>query len=158
MMEKDVLLNRMRALCSRREYCRADIRCRMQRGMRGTGELPAALQEEILDTLCREGFVDEGRYAAAFARDRSALHGWGKRRIELALNRKRIPDDAIRKALEGIDTGRAGEKMVALLSARLRSLRDESEEVRRAKLFRYGMGRGYSYDQIKQYYDHYRTT
>ena len=83
MEEKEKLLGRMMRLCAGRECCRSDIR-------RKLAALPPAAAQEVLDTLCREGYLDDARYARAFARDKSALQGWGSLKIQLALQRKQI--------------------------------------------------------------------
>ncbi len=150
-MEPKAAADRMRTLCSRREYCRSEIRAKLQRL-----EVPAP--DKILDTLQSEGYINEERYAAAFARDKSALQGWGLVRIRLALRSKGISDECIREALSSIDTDKASSKLESLLKARLRTLVDETEEVRWMKLLRYASGRGYDYEQIKHCYDNIRTT
>ena len=81
-------LARLMRLCAGRECCRSDIR-------RKLAALPPAEAEEVLETLCREGYVDDTRYARAFARDKSALQGWGNLKIKLALQRKGIAADAV---------------------------------------------------------------
>ena len=68
MEEKDRLLARLTRLCSLREYCTGELR-------RKLSALPPAEAEEVLETLRREGYVDDARYARAFARDKSALQG-----------------------------------------------------------------------------------
>lgn len=150
-MEPKAAADRMRTLCSRREYCRSEIRAKLQRL-----EVPAP--DKILDTLQSEGYINEERYAAAFARDKSALQGWGLVKIRLALRSKGISDECIREALSSIDTDKASSKLENLLKARLRTLADETEEVRWMKLLRYAAGRGYDYEQIKHCYDNIRTT
>lgn len=150
-METKAAADRMRTLCSRREYCRSEIRAKLQR-------LDVPSPEKILDTLQSEGYINESRYAAAFARDKSALQGWGALRIRLELRARGISDECIREALAAIDTEKASSKLESLLRARLRTLKDEKEEVRWMKLLRYGAGRGYDYEQIKHCYDNIRST
>ena len=79
--DKTRMLGRMMRLCAGRECCRSDIR-------RKLAALPPADAEDILATLCREGYLDDARYARAFARDKSALQGWGSLKIKLALQQK----------------------------------------------------------------------
>ena len=149
-MEKEVLLSRMMRLCSVREYCRADIR-------RKLAALPPAEAQEVLDTLCREGFVDDTRYARAFARDKSALQGWGSLKIKLALQKKAIDAGVVAAALEEIDGEAARKKQEQVLRAKWKALESETDLKRReARFFRYALGRGYGYDEIKRIYDYLR--
>ena len=148
MEEKEKLLGRMMRLCAGRECCRSDIR-------RKLAALPPAAAEEVLDTLCREGYLDDARYARAFARDKSALQGWGSLKIKLALQRKQIDAADIAAALEAIDLPAADAKMEQVLRAKWKALAREEDPVRKeAKFFRYALGRGYGYQEIKRIYDY----
>ena len=151
-MERAKALDRMMALCSRREYCRKEILAKLTR-------LEAEDPAGIVETLCRERYIDELRYATAFARDKSSLQGWGSLKIRVALQAKGIPAETIAAALGEIDAPAAEERLASLLRTKLRSLRGEPDEaVRYRKLLRFGLGRGYDYEQIKRTYDNLRTT
>ena len=140
------------ALCSRREYCRKEILAKLTR-------LEAEDPTGIVETLCRERYIDELRYATAFARDKSSLQGWGSLKIRVALQAKGIPAETIAAALGEIDAPAAEERLASLLRTKLRSLRGEPDEAARyRKLLRFGLGRGYDYEQIKRTYDNLRTT
>ena len=142
----------MMALCSRREYCRKEILAKLTR-------LEAEDSAGIVETLCRERYIDELRYATAFARDKSSLQGWGSLKIRVALQAKGIPAETIAAALGEIDAPAAEERLASLLRTKLRSLRGEPDEAARyRKLLRFGLGRGYDYEQIKRTYDNLRTT
>ena len=61
------------AQCARREYCVSDIRRKALERL----EFDAAAADAVVASLVADGYVDDRRYAAAFARDKSALSGWG---------------------------------------------------------------------------------
>ena len=148
--EKTRMLGRMMRLCAGRECCRSEIR-------RKLSGLPAADVQDILDTLCREGYLDDARYARAFAHDKSALQGWGSLKIRLALQQKQIDADVIATALESIDLPAADARMEQLLRAKWKSLAREEDPARKeARFFRYALGRGYGYEEIKRIYDYLR--
>ena len=143
-------LARLMRLCAGRECCRSDIR-------RKLAALPSAEAEEVLETLCREGYVDDTRYARAFARDKSALQGWGNLKIKLALQRKGIAADAVSAALAEIDALAADNRKEQVLRAKWKALERETDpDKKAARFFRYGLGRGYSYEEIKKTYDNIR--
>jgi regulatory protein len=148
--EKTRMLGRMMRLCAGRECCRSEIR-------RKLSGLPAADVQDILDTLCREGYLDDARYARAFAHDKSALQGWGSLKIRLALQQKQIDADVIATALESIDLPAADARMEQLLRAKWKALAREEDPARKeARFFRYALGRGYGYEEIKRIYDYLR--
>ncbi|MBO4768009.1 MAG: RecX family transcriptional regulator, partial [Bacteroidales bacterium] len=146
-MERTKAIERMRGICSRKECCRQEIAAKLEK-------LEVEDVAGAVDLLCKEGFIDERRYARAFARDKSALQGWGSLKIKLALQRKGIEAEVISAALEEIDSEAATSKLESLLRAKLRTLRKEEDAAtRRAKVLRYALGRGYGYDQINKVYN-----
>lgn len=136
------VLNRLRGLCSRREYCVADVFKKAADGLEGD----RAAAQEVVDVLVKEKYVDDLRYASAFARDKSAIQGWGEVKIRYMLSAKGVPRDVIDKALEEIDEDKAESRLEKLLQNKLKSLKDDPQC--RLKLLRFALGRGYSYDEV----------
>ena len=71
------VLDRLRGLCSRREYCYADVLKKAKDALDGD----AQGAKEVADVLVEDKYVDDLRYASAFARDKSAIQGWGEVKI-----------------------------------------------------------------------------
>lgn len=134
--------DRMRALCSRREYCRRDVLKKVMTALDGD----SAKAEEIVQKLVEEKYVDDRRYAAAFARDKSAISGWGQAKIKYMLAAKGVDRDIISEALGEIDDKRADDRLQKLMENKARSLKDDPQ--RRMKLLRFGVGRGYGYEEV----------
>lgn len=136
------VLDRLRGLCSRREYCYADVLKKAKDGLDGD----AQAAKEVADVLVEDKYVDDLRYASAFARDKSAIQGWGEVKIRYMLSAKGVSKDVIDKALEGIDQDKADSRLEKLLQNKLKSLKDDPQC--RLKLLRFALGRGYSYDEV----------
>ena len=136
------VLTRFQALCSRSEQCSADI----QRKLLKTFEGDADKAQEILDSLKADKFVDDARYAAAFARDKARLEGWGPLKIRFKLRAKGISEADIEEGLRQIDSDEAEEKLYRLVQAKRKSL--EGDPQIKLKLLKFALGRGYSYDQV----------
>lgn len=137
------VLNRYRRLCSTREYSSTDILAKATKAL--DGDKKSA--EEILQTLIDEKYIDDLRYASAYARDKSSIAGWGSTKIRYMLAMKGIERSIIDVALAEIDNERAGLRLQKLLETKYKSLKEDPE--RKMKLLRYAMGRGYSYDDIQ---------
>lgn len=136
------ILDRLRGLCSRREYCVADVLKKASDGLEGD----RAAAQEVVDVLVKEKYVDDLRYSSAFARDKSAIQGWGEVKIRYMLSAKGVPRDVIDKALEEIDQDKAESRLEKLLQNKMKSLKDDPQC--RLKLLRFALGRGYSYDEV----------
>ena len=136
------VLDRLRGLCSRREYCYADVLKKAKDVLDGD----AQAAKEVADVLVEDKYVDDLRYASAFARDKSAIQGWGEVKIRYMLSAKGVSRDVIDKALEEIDQDKADSRLEKLLQNKLKSLKDDPQC--RLKLLRFALGRGYSYDEV----------
>lgn len=139
--------DRMRALCSRREYCRKDILKKVMTALDGD----AAKAEEVVGKLVEERYVDDRRYAAAFARDKASIAGWGAAKIRYMLAAKGVDREIIASALEEVDVTRADARLEKLMENKARSLKDDPQ--RRIKLLRFGVGRGYGYEEVSSVID-----
>ena len=139
--------DRMRALCSRREYCRKDILKKVMTALDGD----AAKAEEVVGKLVEERYVDDRRYAAAFARDKASIAGWGAAKIRYMLAAKGVDREIIASALEEVDVSRADARLEKLMENKARSLKDDPQ--RRIKILRFGVGRGYGYEEVSSVID-----
>ena len=135
-------IDKMRRLCSRREYCVADIRSKLIKAL----DADEQKVEEALQILIKEKYVDDLRFATAFARDKASIAGWGEVKIRYMLSAKGISRDVITQALEEVDDSKASARLVKLLENKYKSLKDDPQC--RLKLIRFALGRGYSYDEI----------
>lgn len=131
-------LHRAAALCSSAEHCTADIREKLARW--GVTE---ADSRTIIDRLVQERFIDEQRYAVAFVKDKFRFSGWGRIKMRYALQQKRIDGSDIDHALATLDEEPYNDRLLELLQAKSRSIRDDDPEARRAKLFRFAASRGF---------------
>ena len=125
--------------CARREYCVSDIRRKALERL----EFDAAAADAVVASLVADGYVDDRRYA----RDKSALSGWGPVKIRSALLARVIDSAVVLDALEEIDPERASSRLEKVLETKWRTLRDDPQG--RLKLIRFALSRGYDYDPIR---------
>ena len=136
---------RLSAKCAMTEYCVADIRRMMSRW-----ELPEGADDRIVKRLQTERFVDECRYAHAFVRDKFRYNHWGWGRIEHELRMRSIAQAYIDEAKEEISEEANLSALRKLIEAKRRIVKGKNEYEINAKLFRFAMGRGFSYDDINE--------
>lgn len=138
--DKKKILSKLQALCARKEYCEGDI----YRKALKLAEGDDAVASELLASLVTDRFVDDLRYAAAFARDKASLDGWGPVKIRFQLSAKGVRREVIAEALSQVDEEKADGRMKEILAAKLRTLDGEPEV--RLKLLKFALTRGYEYD------------
>ncbi|MBR4228446.1 MAG: RecX family transcriptional regulator [Bacteroidales bacterium] len=141
-MEKEKVLPYLQNLCAKREYCRSEILKKAETALEGDRQAA----QEMLDSLVADRFVDDARYAAAFARERSSLTGWGPDKIRYSLLMKGISKADIAAALEEVDPEAAGARMEKLITAKSKSL--QGDPFIKFKLIKYALSRGYRYDDV----------
>lgn len=142
MMDTTRILDNLRRQCSRREYCTSDVFAKALKGLDGDRE--AAVK--VVEKLVEEKYVDNRRYAEAYAREKSAISGWGQAKIRYMLSAKGISKEIISQAMTGIDADKADLRLEKLIENKYRTLKDDPQW--KMKLLRFALGRGYSYEQI----------
>lgn len=144
MAEGDVqkITDRLRRLCSRREYCTSDILKKAVTALEGDKEAAA----KVLEALVSEKYVDDLRYATAYAREKAMIAGWGETKIRYMLSAKRIDRSLVDQALTEIDAGKADSRLQKLLENKAKTLKADPQI--RLKLLRFALGRGYQYDDV----------
>ena len=142
MEEYAKVLDRLQTQCVKREYCRSDIFRKALTAFEGDRESA----ERLVDELVKDRFVDDARYAAAFAREKARLSGWGPVKISFALSGKGISKTVICDALKEVDPDEADRRMTAVLETKYKSLKGDPQE--KFKLIKFGLTRGYDYEKI----------
>ena len=133
--------DKLRNLCSRREYCSSDIRRKALTAL--DNDIDSA--GKVMDLLIKDKYVDDYRYSCAYARDKASIAGWGPSKIRYMLSSKGVDRDVIDRAMLEIDESKADQRLDRLVRSRYASLRNDPQV--RVKLLRYVVGRGYSYDE-----------
>ncbi|MCD8312568.1 MAG: RecX family transcriptional regulator [Bacteroidales bacterium] len=154
-------LDRMRAACAVRECCEKDIREKLAKTLRsGESECGGEVSrwgsdeivEAVIERLKEEEFLSDRRYAAAFARDKAHLLGWGPQKIRYALLAKHIDEGIVSEALGLVDSCAADAQLERMLGKKLSSLKASKKELTyeemKARLIRFAIGRGYPYDSV----------
>lgn len=139
--------SRLMALCSRREYCSSDIYKKALDALEGNADEAGKVLERLQD----EKYVDDRRYARAYARDKASIAGWGSVKIRYMLSAKGLARDVIDEALAEVDSDTSDRRFEKLMLAKCRSLKG-SDDVR-LKLIRFAAGRGYGYEQASSMAD-----
>lgn len=136
------LTDRLRRLCSRREYCVSDVRKKAMTALEGDSEAA----ENVVSALVAEKYIDDLRYATAYAREKAMISGWGETKIRYMLSGKRIDRSLVDQALTEIDTDKADSRLRKLLENKAKTLKADPQI--RLKLLRFALGRGYQYDDV----------
>ena len=141
MEDMSSVIDRLKMLCSRREYSTSDVMKKALDALNSDKELAA----KVVDKLVAERYVDDFRYASAYARDKASIAGWGSAKIRYMLSAKGVARDVIDRALGEVDESKADARMENLLRNKYRTLKNDPQV--KVKLLRFAVGRGYSYEE-----------
>lgn len=105
--------------------------------------------EEIISKLIEENFLNEGRFAKAFAGGKFRVKKWGRRKILFELKARKISPYCIKAAMEEINDEDYLGTLKELAEKKLNDLRTEkSILLRHQKTARYLMGKGFESELI----------
>ncbi len=104
--------------------------------------------EEIISKLISDNFLNEERFARAFARGKFRLKQWGRRRIKQELKRHEVSDYSIRKAMEEIDNEDYMNTLRDVIRKKSKTAAAESEFEFQNKLAQYAIGRGFEAELV----------
>jgi regulatory protein len=115
--------------------------------------VPEPAVEAAVETLVRQGCLDDARYARTFAEDRRALDGWGPQRIERALLAAGVGAELVAGALGERDAGDELDAAVTLLRRRCRAVpaTDRERDRALALLVRKGYDLELAYDAVRAF-------
>lgn len=136
------------ALCARSEHCQWEMLEKMRRW-----ELDDETQARVMARLVEERYVDDERYARAFVKDKVRYNKWGRRKVEQALWQKRIADDIRERVLDEVDEEEYLNVLRPLLKQKRKSTKAGNDYELNQKLVRFALGRGFTYDIIRQCID-----
>lgn len=109
--------------------------------------------EQAVAELQAQGYLDDARYARAYAEDRRALDGWGPDRIARRLAQAGVGPDDVVAALAGRGPEQELEAAVELLRTKLRVPPDDERGRERALglLVRRGYELEMAYDAVRAF-------
>lgn len=139
----------MAGQCSKKEYCSADVLAKLRHW-----ELPEKDIAEIMAFLVKNRFLDDTRFAEAYARDKFRFNRWGKLKIAQMLRRKQVADSVIGQALAALPEEDTDATCMELLRQKNKSIKDEDPYKRKAKLIRFALSRGFEYETVNRCLSH----
>lgn len=141
-------LQRAASLCSTSEHCIYDITAKLNKW-----GISADDAEEIIDRLIDEKFIDESRYAKAYANDKFRFAHWGRVKIKNMLYLQHIPEAEINEALELIPQHEYEETLRSVIESKQRTMAETGSYEARMKIIRFAMQRGFELHEIAKFVD-----
>lgn len=149
-LTKEQALQKLRHYCGYQERCHSEIREKLFD--LGVQKL---VHDEIIATLIEENYLNEERFAIAFAGGKFRIKHWGKIKIKHELRLRQLSDYCIRKALNQIEPGEYYSVLKKQAAEKFNSLRGIDPIHRKKKTMDYLAGRGFESEMIRTVVDEF---
>jgi regulatory protein len=107
--------------------------------------------QKILEHLKDENFLNEERFARAYARGKFNINGWGRIKIRINLRMQEIREDDVIKGLEEIQEEAYTRKLDAIVARKYASIvSKEDRYMAQAKTVAYAWTKGYEPELITE--------
>lgn len=131
-------LNKMMAFCAYQERCRLEVLQKLREFELGDEQI-----ESIIEELERENYLNEERFAHAFAEGKFRIKKWGRIKIKMELSSRRISPGLISSALSGIDGDMYFETLKSIVLKKIKELKPEPPEMQKQKVVKFAYSRGF---------------
>jgi regulatory protein len=135
--------NKIYHYCVYQERCHQEVKNKLYDLGLATSDV-----EEMISHLITEGYLNEERFAKAFAGGKFRLKNWGKIKIVQALESKGLTKNCIKAGLSEIDDRDYLNTIEALLNKKLDTLHEPNAFVRREKVSNYLIQKGFEPDVV----------
>jgi regulatory protein len=137
-------LQRAKLYCAYQERCHAETKQKLYSFGLFKNDV-----DGILSNLIEEDYLNEERFAAAFARGKFRMKHWGRMKIMYELRQKNVSDYCIKKAVKQIEEDEYLKVLEKLKEEKFAELaNEESDLIRRKKVTDYLMQKGYERNLI----------
>ena len=142
-LDEKVARSKAEHYCAYQERSQQEVRNKLYEW----GVWPSVI-ERIISELIEDSFLNEERFAKAYAKGKFNQKGWGKIKIKHGLKLKNVPLVIIKKALNEIADEDYELTLKMLLDKKNATLKEKNTFKRRYKLQQFAMSRGFESDLI----------
>ncbi len=129
--------------CVYQERCQQEMRDKLY----DWGLFPDAVENTIA-LLISDNYLNEERFAKAFAGGKFRIKKWGKIKIKIELKKRKISDYCIRKAMLEIDEDDYTKTLKAIIAKKSKEIKGGKSQIRNYKIAQYAASRGFESDLI----------
>jgi len=132
------ILKRIKNYCILQDKCQWDVIHKMKEW--GVIRMN---QNNILELLIKEKYIDEERYSRSFCRGKFRIKKWGKRKITNELRKKNISNLDISKGLKEINDFEYNAELNRLLKQKHNSIKEKNTFLKNNKTATYLINKGF---------------
>ncbi len=134
----EVALNKLRHYCAYQERCHEEVRNKLL-----SLKIYGNSLEEIINKLIEDDFLNEERYAKAYAGGKFRIKKWGKNKIINELKKRKISEYCIKKGLSEIEADEYISTMNELIQSALKRYKSKNPFETKNKAAKFLISKGY---------------
>ena len=143
-LTKEQALQKLKHYCAYQERCHSEVKDKLYKLGVWKKE-----HDEIIATLIEENYLNEERFAIAFAGGKFRVKQWGRIKIKYELKQKQVSEYCIKKALKEIEEDDYLKVLNKLAKEKYASLKREQYLVRKKKTMNFLIGKGFEIELVK---------
>ena len=144
-LTKEQALQKLKHYCAYQERCHSEVKEKLYN--LGVWKKD---HDEIISTLIEENYLNEERFAIAFAGGKWRVKQWGRVKIKYELKQKQVTEYCIKKALHQISEEEYLAVLKKLADEKYASLKAEQYLVRKKKTMDFLIGKGFEIDLVRE--------
>jgi regulatory protein len=137
-------LQKLKHFCAYQERCHSEVKEKLYSLGVWKNE-----HDAIISTLIEEDYLNEERFAIAFAGGKFRMKEWGKIKIKYELRQRQVSDYSIKKALQQIKESEYSAMLKKLAKEKYTSLKNEQHLIRKKKTIDYLLQKGFEMELVR---------
>lgn len=140
-------LEKLKKYCAYCERSQFDVRSKLY-----SWKINTDASESIICTLIEENFLNEERYAMAFAQGKLRINHWGRIKIKQALRQHHISEPCIKRAFANLDPDEYLE-ILRKEGIKKREQTKGTDNIRKQKTIQFLIGKGFESELVWEQVD-----
>ena len=134
----EIAIERLKNYCSLEDKCQWDVKQKMKEW-----GLPKISQDQIMELLINQKYIDEERYSKSFCRGKFKIKKWGKIKITNELQKKNISELYIAKGLEEINDAEYHKELDKQYQKKKDAINEKNQFIKNKKIATFLITKGY---------------
>jgi len=136
-------LSKAQGTCAYQERCQQEVRDKLYQWGLHSNDV-----EDIIVKLINDNYLNEERFAKAFAGGKFRIKKWGRVKIKLELKKRKVSDYCIKQALKEIDDKAYMLTLKKTIEERAKKVKQKNPIKRNYLLGQYAISRGFESDLV----------
>ena len=148
-LKKPKVYTQKQALIKAESYCAYQERCQQEvRDKLYSWGLHEIQVENVIADLIASNFINEERFAKAYAGGKFRIKKWGRVKISIELKRRKISTYCIKKGLAEIEEEEYIKTLQKVAEVKIKATKERDSKKKKYKVMNYLLSRGFENDLV----------